>query len=193
MYHKRHPVPVGEYIPLKNTVFAIYPKAKDSKIAGEGLVAGTETALIDIGVHKLGALVCYDSIFPELSREAVSDGANILFVASNDSWYKKSSALRQHLAQSVFRAVENRKYLIRAANTGISSVISDKGRLLTASAGNEEALLNHTVELNDALSLYTRMGDLFMYIFLGAFICLASYSAFTGKTSYRSGKFKKRY
>lgn len=183
IYHKRHPVPVGEYIPFKELVFKVFPKAADSRIASEGLVAGTDSALISIGKHKLGALVCYDSIFPLLSLDATKDGANILFVASNDSWYKRSSALEQHNAQSVFRAVETRKYIIRAANTGISSVISPSGELIGVSDANVEYILNASVYPNDHTSLYVKTGNLFLYLVTVAYLILISYGIFKNSLS----------
>jgi apolipoprotein N-acyltransferase len=180
-YYKRHPVPVGEFIPFKDFVFKIFPRAKDSKIASEGLVAGDTPRLIPIDDNSLGALVCYDSIFPYPSRDAVKNGANILFIASNDSWYKKSNALKQHNAQAVFRAVENRKYVIRAANTGISSVIDPKGRITSMTKTNVEAVLNDEAMLNDIKSFYSVVGDIFIYFIIGIYIILLIYTSLSKK------------
>jgi apolipoprotein N-acyltransferase len=185
-YYKRHPVPVGEYIPLKNIVFKLFPRVKDSRIAGEGIAAGDSTSLIRIYDYKLGALVCYDSIFPDLAAASAKDGANILFVASNDSWYKNSVALRQHNAQSVFRAVETRKYIIRAANTGLSSIISEKGRILQISHANEEAVINGNVVLNNYVSFYVKSGHAFIYFIIGIFIFLVISPILSNQNKYGS-------
>ena len=73
-------------------------------------------------------LICFEDLFPELSREFVKRGARFLVNITNDAWYKESSAPYQHFAASVFRAVENRLYLVRSANTGISGFIDPFGR-----------------------------------------------------------------
>lgn len=192
-YYKRHPVPVGEYIPFKELVYKIFPKAKDSKIASEGLVAGEDSNLIDISDHKLGALVCFDSIFPSLARDSVNDGANLLFVASNDSWYKKSVALEQLSSQSVFRALENRKYLVRAANTGISLIVTPYGEIVTDSIINEEAVLNGNVTLNDHKTIYSKTGDLFMYIMLVIFLIIIFSPLFDSKKDQYKINNRKQY
>ncbi|MBI2341660.1 MAG: apolipoprotein N-acyltransferase, partial [Deltaproteobacteria bacterium] len=80
---------------------------------------------------QIGGLVCYEDVFPEISRAMVDNGANILAVITNDAWYGRSSAAYQHLAISVFRAVENRRWLVKAANSGISAVVDATGKIIS--------------------------------------------------------------
>ena len=94
---------------------------------------------------KLGGNVCYESIFPVISRRLARNGAGILVNVTNDGWYMKTAAPYQHLHFNVFRAVENRRPLVRCANTGISAFIDEKGRTLSETGIFEEAWLSAEV------------------------------------------------
>jgi apolipoprotein N-acyltransferase len=117
---------------------------------------------------ELGILICYEIIFPDLSRQMVNNGANLLLNITNDAWYGKSSAPYQHFSMAVFRAVENRRTLVRSANTGISGFIDPAGRVMAATALFREAAMSRIVPLLSKTAVYTRIGDLFAQICLAA-------------------------
>ena len=148
------------------------------------ITAGKEYALFKVPTSKtncnLGALICFEDLFPEISREFAKKGANILVNITNDAWYKFTSAPYQHLAASVFRAVENRLPLARAANTGISCFILPSGKIASRiqdSDGKDifvTGIAQSEVNIsNNAPTLYCRFGDYFPFIcFIFVIYCL---------------------
>jgi apolipoprotein N-acyltransferase len=155
---KIHLVPFGEYVPLGK-----YFPFINKLVAGIGdFSPGAEVVSMDTGRGRIGILVCYEGIFPELARAYVKGGSGILVNITNDAWYKRSSAPYQHLAMTVFRAVENRVPLVRAANTGISAVIDTRGRIRGETKIFEEAVLTGEVRPGGG-SFYTRFGDIFAW------------------------------
>ncbi len=125
VYNKLHLVPFGEYVPFKKT----FPFLQAIAPIGD-IQPGREYTIFSQPVN-FGVLICFEDLFPELSRQFVKRGAKILVNITNDAWYKEGSAPYQHFAASVFRAVENRVYLVRAANPGLSGFIDPFGRLLS--------------------------------------------------------------
>jgi apolipoprotein N-acyltransferase len=103
--------------------------------------------------------ICYEVIFPGLVRDFVRRGASFLVTITNDGWYGTSSAPYQHWAQAVLRAVENRRYLLRAATTGISGIVDPFGRVIDRSRLMTPAVLTGTISPSGRLSLYTKTGD----------------------------------
>jgi apolipoprotein N-acyltransferase len=160
---KVHLVPFGEYVPLAR----LFPFV-NKLVAGIGdFSPGTGITPLDTGKGKIGVLVCFEGIFPELSRAYVRAGSRLLVNITNDAWFGRSSAPYQHLSMTVFRAVENRVPLVRAANTGITSIIDSRGHIRGMTQLFKEAYLTGEVRLGEEESLYTRYGDLF------AWFCLA--------------------
>ncbi|MEI6631023.1 MAG: apolipoprotein N-acyltransferase [bacterium] len=162
-YDKLHLVPFGEYIPLKKAL----PFLETVVPIGD-IQPGSEYAIFKTP-HSFAVLICFEDFFPELSRNFIKRGAGFLVNITNDAWYKRTSASYQHLQASVFRAVENRVYLVRAANTGISGFISPLGAIISTvrdSRGREIFIPGYdTREIfieNRPLSFYTRYGDIFI-------------------------------
>jgi len=124
-YAKQHLVPFGEYVPLRRFLPFLQPLVVNI----DDFSAGADKGPLVLGAMKLGMLICYESIFPDIARESVNRGANLLVNITNDAWYGRSSAPYQSMAMAVFRAVENKRALIRAANTGISGFIDPWGRI----------------------------------------------------------------
>ena len=154
---KVHLVPFGEYVPLK-TLLPFVNKV----VEGIGdFSPGRTMQPLEIGRTKIGVLICYEGIFPTLSREYVREGARLLVNISNDAWYKRSSAPYQHLSMTVFRAVENRVPLIRATNTGITAIIDSRGHLHGMTPLFKEATLTGEVRPGSGDTFYDRVGDLF--------------------------------
>jgi len=128
-YYKNHLVPFGEYVPLKRFLSFLGPLVES---VGDFSPGRVETPLVWEDA-KIGVLICFESVFPELTRSWVKAGANILVNLTNDAWYGKSSAPYQSLAMAVFRAVESRRSLVRSANTGISVFVDPSGRIFARS------------------------------------------------------------
>ncbi len=128
-YSKTHLVPFGEYVPLKKFLPFIAPLVVSVGDFSTGKIERT----IDLEVARVGVLICFESVFPDLSRQWVLAGANVLVNLTNDAWYGWSSAPQQSLAMTVLRAVETRRSLARSANTGISAFISPAGSVIQSS------------------------------------------------------------
>ena len=122
--------------------------------------------------HKTGVLICFEILFPAIAAEFVMNGADILTTITNDAWFGKTSAAQQHLSIAVFRAVETRRTVVRAANTGISGFIDPKGKLLETTALFTDQTLTRNVPMLHRISFYTKHGDIFAISSIVA-ICLA--------------------
>lgn len=159
-YDKIHLVPFGEYVPLRRILFFI-----EKMVVGIGdFSSGEEYTVMELPEGRFGVVICFEVIFPELVREFVKRGANFIATITNDAWFGRSSAPYQHFSMAVFRAVENRVPIIRAANTGVSGIIDQTGRIIKASDIFVEAYISGEITPATNRSLYTRFGDLFSYI-----------------------------
>lgn len=158
---KIHLVPFGEYVPLKRFLPFI-----DKLVVGIGDFSPGAINPLPLDGHRLGVLVCYEAIFPELAREWVRQGSDLLVNITNDAWFGRSSAPWQHLAMVRFRAVENRIWIARAANTGISAFIAPSGRVLAPTGLFVPATATVEVGLGARPGLYARSGDLLPALFL---------------------------
>jgi apolipoprotein N-acyltransferase len=156
-YDKSHLVPFGEYVPLKRWLPFLGKIVAQVGDFSRGRIGST----LDWPHGKLGVLICYEVIFPYISKATVENGATLLINITNDAWYGQSSAPYQHYSMAVFRSVENRRALIRAANTGISGFIDPAGRVLTATALFEDATAARRVPLLKIRTTYNRIGDVF--------------------------------
>jgi len=154
-------VPFGEYVPLEEFLPFV------NKLAdGIGDFSPGKINPLPLHDYRLGVLICYEVIFPELAREYVREGSDLLVNITNDAWFGKSSAPWQHLAMARFRAIENRVWMARAANTGISAYITPSGRITQQSNLFEPAFLVGEVGLGAQPRLYSHMGDLVPGAFL---------------------------
>ena len=156
-YAKIHLVPFGEYTPYKKILGFI---EKVTHAVGE-VTPGREIVLHEYAGRSFGSPICYEIIFPDLVRRFVKKGASFLVTITNDGWYGTSSAPYQHFAQAVFRAVENRRYLLRAATTGISGIVDPYGRIVQQTDLGTRTLATGTITPNLSLTFYARFGDLF--------------------------------
>jgi len=152
---KIHLVPFGEYVPLGSLLTFI-----NKLVVGVGDFSPGTVQPLPLNGHSLGVLVCYEAIFPELARDYVRRGSSLLVNLTNDAWFGRSSAPYQHLAMTRFRAIENRIWLARAANTGISALISPSGRVTVAGPLFEPAQLTGTAGFGAEPTFYTHYGDL---------------------------------
>ena len=154
-YDKAHLVPFGEYVPFKKWLPFL---GKIVEQVGD-FQSGNPGATISWETEQLGILICYELIFADLSRAQAQNRATLLVSITNDAWYGHSSAPYQHFSMAVLRAVETRRTLVRAANTGISGFIGPGGRILNATALFKNATVTRSVPMMSAKSLYVHMGD----------------------------------
>ncbi|TAM51061.1 MAG: apolipoprotein N-acyltransferase [Acidobacteria bacterium] len=140
-YDKVHLVPFGEYVPLVGRIAALRPLVR-----GVGsFTPGTHVQPLPGPAGPVGVAVCYEVAYPSLYASEVVRGAAVLATITNDGWYGDSAAPRQHLALAILRAAEARRFLVRAANTGISAVIDPYGRLVTRLGFGREGLITAEV------------------------------------------------
>ncbi len=158
-YSKQILVPFGERMPYRKVVSTLFPALTKINMLSEDLQAGSSSALMDWEGKKIGTVICFESIFPDVVRKSVRDGANLLVIVTNDSWYEDSPAVWQHLAHAVFRSVENGRGTVRCANSGVSAVIDENGRLKSVLGPLEKGVLTETVSFSDENTLYSKLGD----------------------------------
>lgn len=108
---------------------------------------------------KVGTLICYESIFGEFVSEFVANGAELLFIITNDGWWGNTPGHRQHCKYAVLRAIETRKSIARSANTGISCFVNQRGDISQATPYWEPAAIKATLKANKILTVYVRYGD----------------------------------
>lgn len=174
-YRKRHLVPFGEYTPMEGLITAVFPILESLNLLSEPLTPGDGSELFDTEYGKIGSLICFDSIYEGLALDSVRDGAELLTLSTNDSWFVDSSAVWQHNSHAALRAIETGRYVVRAANTGVSSVITPEGKLLTEIDPLVTGYSYATVYMRNDRTLYSYIGNLFVLIaFLGA-VVLAVY------------------
>ena len=157
-YNKQHLVPFGEYVPLREYLWFIRPLVE---LLGD-FTTGSSSAPLPAERIKAGMLICFESIFPEIARKTTAEGANLLINLTNDAWYGRSSAPHHSWAMTVLRAVENRRSLLRAANTGISGIIEPTGAVKSQSGLFREAVLSErNIALLTGQTFFVRAGHWF--------------------------------
>ena len=159
-YSKNHLVPFGEYMPLRNFL------SKFIKVVNEigEFSPGEKQNVVNSTDGKLGINICFEAIFPNEVRKSVKNGAEILVNLTNDAWYLKTSAPYQHFTMNVFRAVENRRFVVRAANTGVSGFIDPSGRIQSKTEIFTTTVLTDKIQPLQELTFYTKFGDIFAYL-----------------------------
>jgi apolipoprotein N-acyltransferase len=158
-YDKMHLVPFGEYIPFRRLLFFAESLTKQ---VGD-FVPGGNYSMGLVNGRKVSTIICYESIFPNLVRQFVNRGSELIVLITNDGWFGVSSAPYQHLRMGVVRAVENRRYMVRTANTGISAIIDPYGRIEAETPIGVRTILDGTARLRSDRTFYTRYGDVFAY------------------------------
>ena len=148
---------------------------------GEGIgdfKSGEEVYNFTIPQGRFGVLICFEIIFPDLCRRFVKKGANFLVTMTNDAWFGKTSAPYQHFSMATFRAVENRVFIARAANTGITGFIDPRGKILKQGGIFTEEAMNGIIRLSSQKTFYTLYGDIFAWICSAFSILLLAYALF---------------
>ena len=155
VYRKMQLVPFGEFIPLQHWISFLSPLVGGLAT----FAAGDTVTMLPVGGHKASTAICYEVIFPHLAQEAVERGSELLTTITNDGWYGTTSAPYQHFALASMRAIEQGRYLIRAANTGISGAVDPYGRVVGKSAIFEQTAMVLDVRFLQGRTLYSRLGD----------------------------------
>ena len=154
-YDKMNLVPFGEFVP--------WPFGFANKISAEigDFVAGKRVVVAGVGNHKIATFICYESVFPGFVRKFAAAGAEVLFNISNDGWFGKSAAREQHLSMVRMRAAENRRWILRSTNDGITGTIDSAGRLRGTLPLYVQATSYTGFNYISAQTAYTRYGDWF--------------------------------
>lgn len=159
IYHKHHLVPFGEYVPWRRLLFFVSPLVESVGDFSTG--PGPRTLSMD--GELVGTAICYEIIYPGLVRGFVTRGSRLLATVTNDAWYGPTAAPHQHFQQASMRAIELGRYLVRAANTGISGVVDPYGRVVASTPLFERRMLAADVRLIDTRTLYSQTGDIVAY------------------------------
>lgn len=157
-YDKIRLMPFGEYVPLPHWL----PGASlVTAIVGD-FTAGDEYTLMNIGDTQAGVFICIESAYPFIAREFTRRGAQVLVNISNDGYLGPTAVMEQHLANAVFRAVENNRPILRVTNTGITALITPSGTVTDATEGFQQAVRTWTItDKNRPMTFYSRYGEIF--------------------------------
>lgn len=174
-YDKVHLVPYGEYVPLRK----YFPFISKLVVGIGDFSSGPGYRPIETPGGRAGVLICYEGIFSHAGAAYRRQDAQLLINITNDAWFGNTSAPYQHLSMTVFRAVENRLYLLRAANTGISAIIDPTGVIVSSTGLLETATIRANVKYLTGNTFYAAHGDLFALLCLTLGVCLTVISLLT--------------
>ncbi len=155
-YRKVNLLPFGERIPFSQYI----PLLRKLNFGQANFKAGEHATQFDSRAGKFGVLICFESTFSRYSREYVRDGADFLVNITNDGWFGSSRGPYQHAETAIMRAAENRVFVLRAANTGVSMIIDPAGRVVSRIGLNRQGSLTGSVFPLETMTLYTRFGHL---------------------------------
>jgi len=159
VYDKIHLVPFAEHVPFAGVFF--FADALSQEISH--FEEGDAYTLHSLDGHPVGTFICYEAVFPELVRGFTAGGARLLINVTNDAWFGRTAAPLQHFQHIILRAVENRRWIVRVANSGISAIIDPLGEVSHVQPQHERRIMTGDVHLRDDLSPYVRVGDLFAW------------------------------
>ncbi len=158
-YDKIRLLPFGEYVPLPRWL----PGVSSIPTMVGDFTPGAVYTLMPMGEARAGVFICFESAFPSIAQHFAQDGADVLVNISNDGYLGQTPVMRQHLANTVFRAVENNRPVLRVTNTGITAFITGRGEVLDATVGFQPTVRTWTISRSSGgKTFYTRFGDLFV-------------------------------
>ncbi|MDR2400016.1 MAG: apolipoprotein N-acyltransferase [Endomicrobium sp.] len=172
IHKKNHLVPFGESIPFRKFIarfFGVLNQMGD-------IERGHDANVFNSGELFIGPTICSENFFPDIARKIVLNGAKVLTNHTNDAWFFDTAAPYQHFMMNVFRAVENRKFMLVSANTGISGIIEASGTVLYKTGVSKEELLNGTFFQNEFKTFYTKFGDVFVSTCIVVLLALVIFS-----------------
>lgn len=159
VYRKVHLVPFGEYVPAKKVLFFAAPLVE----AVSDFSPGEEAVLLPVGHHLVSTAICYEVVYPDLVRRFVAGGSEMLTTITNDAWFGPTSAPYQHFEQASMRAIEEGRYLVRSANTGISGIVDPYGRVVQRTGIFQPAVVVGEARFLRTSTFYARHGDVLAY------------------------------
>lgn len=174
VYAKRHLVPFGEHVPWRGVIETLLPMLADMNMLSEDLTPGKDAAIITLPEGRVGGLLCFDSIYEALTLQSVREGADILVLPTNDSWFFDSAAVYMHAGQARLRAIESGKWIVRSADTGISMIIDPDGNVHEEQGALVEGVSIATARMSNARTLYSYIGNLLVYLLIAALVTLAA-------------------
>jgi apolipoprotein N-acyltransferase len=174
VYRKIHLVPFGEYVPVKKLLFFAAPLVQ----AVSDFSAGDEAVLLPVGEHLVSTAICYEVVYPDLVRRFVAGGSEMLTTITNDAWFGPTSAPYQHFEQASMRAIEEGRYLVRSANTGISGIVDPYGRVIARTGIFQPAVVVGEARFLKTSTFYGRHGDILAY---ASVLATAALLAFAGR------------
>jgi len=169
VYDKRHLVPFGEYEPF--TLIHRVVQSVSDEVGGfhKGNVASVGALP---GGYKFGVYICYEAIYPNEVRDFAAKGANLLINISNDGWFGKSAAAEQHLRMAGLRAVENRRWVLRVTNSGLTAAIDPYGRIYQSMPWDVRGAIDLPYDFRTDKTFYTRLGDWFAWMCVAVSVIL---------------------
>jgi len=189
IYSKVRLVPFGEFVPWREQ---LKPILKSFPIRLRDVLPGIGRPVIDCSVGKIGTMICFESLFSDISRQEVADGANVLVIITNDGWFGRTQAAYQHLLFARLRAVETDRPIVRAAATGMSALISHKGEIEDSSGIYTSSVLRGMVRTRETRTPYVVLGDLFVYLFAGVSLVGVVLSLFLNRGLRGSGEISRK-
>jgi apolipoprotein N-acyltransferase len=164
LYHKTRLLPFAEFLPWPVHIFAQWWSVPS-------LVAGDQMPPLLLPNTRFAVAICSEALWPGFFRQALNEGAEFLVLLTNDVWLGNTNGPWQHLQAAVLRAVESRRWLVRAANSGVSAVIAPSGRIVARTELFTSATLHERITLRQDATFYTRWGDWFVFVCLAG-VCL---------------------
>lgn len=158
-YDKIHLVPFGEYVPFEKLLFFAGTITREVGDFGRG----RQRTLLPLGEHQVGLFICYESVFPGEVREFAAGGADLLMNISNDTWLDGTRGPEQHLSMARMRAIENRRWLLRPTNSGITASVDPYGRVVARAQRGVRTALEAPYAFISETTFYTRHGDVFAW------------------------------
>jgi len=171
VYHKQRLVPNVEYTP------SFFDKI-GYNMGLSNFSIGEKLSMFNINKIPFASMICIESIFPNPTRLFVDNGAEFIVYIVNDGWYTKAPEPQQHAKRCVYRAIENRRSVIRCANTGISMIVDPYGNITHQSELNKSDVINANVTISDRKTFYTKYGNLFSILNLFTLILIGLFTAF---------------
>ena len=166
VYCKRRLVPFGEFVPWRPVIEFLVPPLANMGMLSEDLAPGEDSAIVHTPFAAVGGLICFDSIYETLTLDSVRDGATLLVLPTNDSWFTDSAAARMHAGQARLRAIESGRWIVRSADTGISAVIDPRGQAHEELPAMVEGVSIATAYVASGRTLYSYIGNALVYLLI---------------------------
>ena len=184
IYSKQRLVPFGEFVPMRELVMFLIPPLANIGMLDDDLLAGEESVVLESELGWVGCGVCFDSIYETVTLGAIRNGAEIIAISTNDSWFSDSAALDMHNSQSRLRAIETGRYVVRSANTGISSIIDPLGNVKEQLGALEEGVVVSEAYMRNNRTIYSYIGNTFVIlcaVFIAGLFAVQVYFKFDRK------------